>query len=59
MDVVVQDVLETKRLMFSPIRGCVVSSDSIYKETPLIEVDKQPNVSIYVLLQFIFKFNIL
>lgn len=50
MDVVVQDVLETKRLMFSPIRGCVVSSDSIYKETPLIEVDKQPNVSIYVLL---------
>lgn len=44
-DTVVREVLQTRKLMLSPIRGCVETSEYIYKDTPILRTEKQPKVS--------------
>lgn len=44
MDTVVREVLQTRRLMLSPVRGCVETSESIYKDTPILRTEKQSKV---------------
>ncbi|CAI6345053.1 unnamed protein product [Macrosiphum euphorbiae] len=44
-DTVVREVLQTRKLMLSPVRGCVETSEYIYKDTPILRTEKQPKVS--------------
>ncbi|XP_025203968.1 titin isoform X3 [Melanaphis sacchari] len=41
-DIVVREVLQTRKLMLSPVRGCVETSEYIYKDTPILRTEKQP-----------------
>ncbi|XP_050062195.1 titin isoform X3 [Aphis gossypii] len=41
-DTVVREVLQTRKLMLSPVRGCVETSEYIYKDTPILRTEKQP-----------------
>lgn len=49
MDTVVREVLQTRRLMLSPIRGCVETSNSVYKDLPILGTEKQSNVRVLFL----------
>jgi len=40
-DTVVREVLQTRKLMLSPVRGCVETSEYIYKDTPILRTEKQ------------------
>lgn len=50
MGTVVREVLQTRRLMLSPVRGCVETNESIYRETPILRTETpQPEVSAYLI----------
>ncbi|XP_026815441.1 muscle M-line assembly protein unc-89 isoform X4 [Rhopalosiphum maidis] len=40
-DTIVREVLQTRKLMLSPVRGCVETSEYIYKDTPILRTEKQ------------------